>query len=178
MILTIAEYLLKVNYTPLGFAFNDEFLHWRGTTNMLESGKLFELNYGLPIGTHYPGIEEVTSALISATGLSVFEAGLVVAGVAHLLYVCFLYLAFCVAIRSYRIAGIAVLIYYSAPALTSFNSMFVYETLALAFIGLLHRRRAAVGHREVAVGPQALVHRRGACASWPRPSRTTSPATC
>jgi hypothetical protein len=135
VILTIAEYLLKVNYTPLGFGFNDEFLHWRGTTNMLASGKLFELNYGLPIGTHYPGIEEVTSALISATGLSVFEAGLVVAGVAHLLYVCFLYLAFCVAIRSHRIAGIAVLIYYSAPALTSFNSMFVYETLALAFMG-------------------------------------------
>ncbi len=135
VILTIAEYLLKVNYTPLGFGFNDEFLHWRGTTNMLESGKLFELNYGLPIGTHYPGIEEVTSALISATGLSVFQAGLVVAGVAHLLYVCFLYLAFCVAIRSHRIAGIAVLIYYSAPALTSFNSMFIYETLALAFLG-------------------------------------------
>ena len=135
VILTVAEYLLKVNYTPTGFGFNDEFLHWRGTTNMLESGKLFELNYGLPIGTHYPGIEEVTSALISATGLSVYEAGLVVAGVAHLAYVCFLYLAFCVAIRSHRIAGIAVLIYYSAPALTSFNSMFVYETLALAFFG-------------------------------------------
>jgi hypothetical protein len=135
VVLTIAEYLLKVTYSPIGFTFNDEFLHWRGTTNMLQSGKLFELNYGLPIGTHYPGIEEVTSALVSATGLSVFEAGLVVAGVAHLLYICFLYLAFCVAIRSHRIAGIAVLIYYSAPALTSFNSMFVYETLALAFMG-------------------------------------------
>ena len=136
VILTIAEYLLKVNYSPLGFGFNDEFLHWRGTTNMLESGKLFELNYGLPIGTHYPGIEEVTAALISATGLSVFEAGLVVAGAAHLLYILFLYLAFCVAIRSHRIAGIAILLYYSAPALTSFNSMFVYETLALAFFGM------------------------------------------
>lgn len=135
VILTIAEYLLKVNYTPLGFGFNDEFLHWRGTTNMLQSGKLFELNYGLPIGTHYPGIEEVTAALISATGLNVYQAGLVVAGVAHLLYICFLYLAFCVAISSHRIAGIAVLIYCSAPALTSFNSMFVYETLALAFLG-------------------------------------------
>jgi len=136
VVLTIAEYLLKVNYSPLGFGFNDEFLHWRGTTNMLESGKLFELNYGLPIGTHYPGIEEVTAALISATGLSVFEAGLVVAGAAHLLYILFLYLAFCVAIRSHRIAGIAILLYYSAPALTSFNSMFIYETLALAFFGM------------------------------------------
>ncbi len=136
VVLTVAEYLLKVNYSPLGFTFNDEFLHWRGTVNMLQSGKLFELNYGLPIGTHYPGIEEVTSALISATGLSVFEAGLIVAGVAHLLFILFLYLAFCAAIRSHRIAGIAILIYFSAPSLTSFNSMFVYETLALAFFGM------------------------------------------
>src|ERR1700733_13218522 len=134
--LTVAEYFLKGNYEPLGFAFNDEFLHWRGTTNMLQSGKLFELNYGLPIGTHYPGIEEVTSALVSATGFSVFEAGLVVAGVAHLLFILFLYLAFVVAIRSHRIAGIAILIYFAAPSLTSFNSMFVYETLALAFLGM------------------------------------------
>jgi hypothetical protein len=134
-VLTIAEYFLKVNYSPLGFAFNDEFLHWRGTTNMLATGKLFEVNYGLPIGTYYPGIEEVTSALISATGLSVFEAGLIVAGIAHLLFILFLYLAFCVAIRSHRIAGIAMLIYYSTQSLTSFNSMFVYETLALAFLG-------------------------------------------
>ena len=136
VVLTISEYLLKVNYSPLGFGFNDEFLHWRGTTNMLASGKLFELNYGLPIGTHYPGIEEVTSALISATGLSVFEAGLIVAGVAHLVFILFLYLAFLAAIRSHRIAGIAILIYFGAPALTSFNSMFVYETLALAFFGM------------------------------------------
>ena len=134
--LTVAEYLLKVNYSPLGFEFNDEFLHYSGTVNMLSSGKLFELNYGLPIGTHYPGIEEVTSALISATGLGVFQAGLIVAGVAHLLLILFIYLAFCVAIRSHRIAGIALLIYFAAPALTSFNSMFVYETLALAFLGM------------------------------------------
>jgi hypothetical protein len=145
-VLTVAQYYLKVNYSPLGFTFNDEFLHWRGTTNMLQSGKLFELNYGLPIGTHYPGIEEVTSALISATGLSVFEAGLIVAGLAHLLFILFLYTAFCVAIRSHRIAGIAVLIYYATPSLTSFNSMFVYETLALAFFGfcMLAALRSAI----------------------------------
>src|ERR1700722_760217 len=135
-VVTVAEYLIKVNYTPLGFAFNDEFLHWRNTTNMLATGKLFVDNYGLPVGKAYPGIEEVTSALVSATGLSVFEAGLIVAGIAHLLFICFLYLTFCVAIRSHRIAGIAVLLYSATPSLSSFNSMFVYETLALAFLGM------------------------------------------
>ena len=135
VVLTIAEYLLKVNYTPLGFAFNDEFLHWRNTTNMLQTGNLFEANFGLPVGTGYPGLEEVTSALVSATGLPVYEAGLIVAGIAHLLFICFLYMAFCVAIRSHRIAGIAMLIYYGTQSLTSFNSMFIYETLALGFLG-------------------------------------------
>ena len=135
-VVTVAEYLIKVNYSPLGFAFNDELLHWRNTTNMLSTGMLLEQNYGLPVGTFYPGLEEVTSALVSATGLSVFEAGLIVSGIAHLLFICFIYLAFCVAIRSHRIAGIAVLIYTATPSLTSFNSMFVYETLALAFLGM------------------------------------------
>jgi hypothetical protein len=135
-VVTVAEYLIKVNYTPLGFGFNDEFLHWRNTTNMLATGQLFEANYGLPVGTAYPGLEEATSALVSATGLSVFEAGLIVAGIAHLLFICFLYLAFCVAIRSHRIAGIAVLLYTCTPSLTSFNSMFIYETLALAFLAM------------------------------------------
>ncbi len=135
-VVTVAEYLIKVNYSPLGFAFNDEFLHWRNTTNMLATGKLFEQNYGLPVGTYYPGIEEVTSALVSSTGLSVFEAGLIVSGIAHLLFILFLYLAFCVAIRSHRIAGIAVLLYTATPSLTTFNSMFVYETLALAFLAM------------------------------------------
>jgi hypothetical protein len=117
-VVTIAEYLIKVNYSPLGFAFNDELLHWRNTTNMLSTGQLFEQNFGLPVGTAYPGLEETTSALVSATGLSVFEAGLIVAGIAHLLFICFLYLAFCVAIRSHRIAGIAVLLYTATPSLT------------------------------------------------------------
>jgi hypothetical protein len=135
-VVTVAEYLIKVNYTPLGFAFNDELLHWRNTTNMLATGQLFEQNYGLPVGTYYPGLEEATSALMSATGLSVFEAGLIVAGIAHLLFICFLYLAFVVAIRSHRIAGIAVLLYTATPSLTSFDSMFIYETLALAFLAM------------------------------------------
>lgn len=135
-VLTVAEYLIKVNYTPLGFGFNDELLHWRNTTNMLATGQLFEQNYGLPVGTYYPGLEEATSALMSATGLSVFEAGLIVAGIAHLLFICFLYLAFVVAIRSHRIAAIAVLLYTATPSLTSFDSMFIYETLALAFLAM------------------------------------------
>jgi hypothetical protein len=136
VVLTVAEYLLKVCYSPLSFTFSDELLHWRSTVDILQTGKLFTPNYGLPISPHYPGLEEVTSALVSVTGLPIFVAGLIVAGAAHLLFICLLYLAYWSFSRSYRVAGIAVLVYNSTPTLDSFDAMFVYETLALAFLGL------------------------------------------
>ena len=147
IVLTVAEYLLKVCYSPVGFTFTDELLHWRSAVNLLQTGKLSTVNYAFPIGPHYPGLEEATSALISATGLSVFTAGLIIAGAAHLLFICLLYVIYCSVGRSYRVAGITILIYSSTPSLDSFNSMFVYETLGLAFLGLgvLAALRAATG---------------------------------
>ena len=136
VILTVAEYLVKVCYSPAGFTFGDELAHWRSTVDILQTGKLFGVNDLLPISPHYPGLEEVTAALVSITGLSVFAAGLIVAGVAHLLFVLVLYLLFQRISRSHRIAGVAVLFYVSNPLFQSFDSMFVYQTLALAFFGL------------------------------------------
>ena len=135
-ILTLAEYLLKICYSPDAFTFADELLHWRSTVNVLDTGRLSTVNYGLPISPHYPGLEEATTALISVTRLPIFEAGLIIAGLAHLVFICLLYLIYRVIGRSYRVAGIAILIYYGTPDLTSFNSMYVYETLALTFLGL------------------------------------------
>jgi hypothetical protein len=132
----VAEYLLKVCYSPLSFTFTDELLHLRSTVDVLQTGKLFTVNYGLPISPRYPGLEEATSALVSVTGMPVFAAGLIVAGIAHLLFICLLYLAFWCFSRSYRVAGIAALAYNCTPTLDSFDAMFVYETLALAFLGL------------------------------------------
>ncbi len=147
VVLTVAEYLLKICYSPLGFTFTDELLHWRGTVNLMQTGKLFTANYGLPISPRYPGLEEVTSALISVTGLPVFAAGLIVSGLAHLLFICLLYLIFSHVSQSHRVGGIAILVYSATPTLDSFDSMFVYETLALAFLGLgvLAAWRAATG---------------------------------
>ena len=136
VVLTVAEYLVKVCYSPAGFTFGDELAHWRSTVDILQTGKLFQANDLLPISPHYPGLEEVTAALVSVSGLSVFAAGLIVAGVAHLLFVLVLYLLFHRISHSHRIAGVAVLLYVSNPLFQSFDSMFVYQTLALAFFGL------------------------------------------
>jgi hypothetical protein len=136
VILTVAEYLVKVCYSPTGFTFGDELMHWRSTMNILQTGELFRPNDLLPISPFYPGLEEVTAALVSITGLSVFMAGLIVVGIAHLTYVLLLYLIFQQIASSHRVSGVAVLIYASNPLFQSFDSMFVYQTLALTFLGL------------------------------------------
>ncbi len=136
VVLTVAEYLVKVCYSPTSFTYVDELMHWRSTAGILQTGKLFTVNNLLPISPYYPGLEEVTSALVSITGLSIFVCGLIVAGVAHLLLVCVLFVLFRHVSGSHRIAGIAVLVYASNSLFQSFDSMFVYQTLAVPFLGL------------------------------------------
>jgi hypothetical protein len=137
MIATVAEYLVVVCYSPAAFTYADELRHWRGTINVLQTGKLSTVNYLLPISPHYPGLEELTAAVVSITGLSVFTAGLIIAGIAHLIFVCVLYVLFREVSGSYRIAGVAVLCYMGDSLFESFDSMFTYQTLALPFFGLI-----------------------------------------
>ncbi|HEY5989070.1 MAG TPA: hypothetical protein VIV12_22225 [Streptosporangiaceae bacterium] len=136
VVLTVAEYLVKVCYGPAAFLHPDELTHWRSTVDVLQTGKLFTVNYLLPVSPRYPGLEEVAAALTAVTGLSVFAAGLIVAGVAHLLFVSVLYILFRNVSGSHRIAGVAVLLYASNPLFQSFDSMFIYQTVALPFLGL------------------------------------------
>ena len=136
IVLTVAEYLIKVCYSPAAFTYADELMHWRTATDISQTGRLFTASNLLPISPYYPGLEEATTALAAVTGLSVFASGLIVAGTAHLLFTCVLFLLFRHISGSHRIAGIAVLLYASESLFQSFDSMFVYQTLALPFFGL------------------------------------------
>lgn len=136
VILTVAEYLIRVCYSPAAFTYADELMHWRTATNIMQTGKLFTANNLLSISPYYPGLEEVTTALASITGLSLFTCGLIVSGVAHLLFVCVLFVLLRHVSGSHRIAGVALLLYASESLFQSFDSMFVYQTLALPFFGL------------------------------------------
>jgi hypothetical protein len=136
IVLTVSEYLTKVCYSPAAFTYVDELQHWRSAEDLLHTGKLFTPNYVLPISPDYPGLEEATSALVTITRLPLFVCGIIVAGVAHLIFISCLYLIFRHAGGSHRIAGIGILVYSSNPGLPFFDSMFVYQTLALAFMGV------------------------------------------
>jgi hypothetical protein len=131
-----ATYLVKVAYSPDAFRFPDELEHWRTTANLLSSHHLFGVNYLLPVSAAYPGLEEVTGALVSLTGLPVFTAGLIVAGLAHLLFAAALFMVFRLVSGSPRIAAAAGAIYATNPHYQVFDAIYGYQTLALAFFGL------------------------------------------
>ncbi|MBO0815772.1 MAG: hypothetical protein J2P30_11625, partial [Actinobacteria bacterium] len=131
-----ATYLVKFLYSPANFGFPDELQHWRTTSNLLASHHLFGTNYSLPISSVYPGLEEATGALATSTGLSVFAAGLIVAGLAHLLLTAALYIVFRRVSGSPRAAVAAGAFYAANPHYQSFDAIFGYQTLALAFFGL------------------------------------------
>jgi hypothetical protein len=135
-ILTVAQYLCKLCYSPLSFTYSDELAHALTAENILRTGTLFTPNYGLPISPQYPGLEEATTALMRISGLSLFTAGVIVAGIAHLLFVVTLYLLFRNVGGSQRLAGIAIIFYSTNPGLAYFDSLFAYQTLAIAFMGV------------------------------------------
>jgi hypothetical protein len=134
--LAAATYLVKYLYSPSFFGFPDEFLHVRTLTSLLAAHHLFGVNYALPVSPGYPGLEIVTSGLMDLTGLGVFPAGLIVAGLAHLVFTAALYWLFRLVGGTSKIGLTAVTIYAANPHYQVFDAIFGYQTLALAFFAL------------------------------------------
>jgi hypothetical protein len=131
VVLGMALYLAKYFQYPLYFTYHDEFAHLRTAQDIVASGHLFQRNPIIPISSFYPGLEIVTSALSSLTGLSLFAAGIVVIGVGRLVLVLALCLFFEHISSSARLAGIATLLYMANPHFLLFDADFSYESLAL-----------------------------------------------
>jgi hypothetical protein len=134
--LGLATYLVKYLYSPGGFQFSDEFLHLRTLASLQGTHHLFGVNYALPVSPGFPGIEIATSALTDLTGLPAFPAGLIVAGLAHLILITALYTLFRQVGGDPRIGLAAVTVYATSPHFQLFDAIFGYQTLALAFFAL------------------------------------------
>lgn len=136
LMLGLGLYLVKVLHSPLAFTHHDEFLHWRTFNDIQSNGHLFHHNPLLPVSALYPGLEIVTHAFASLSGMPFFLSGVVVIGIARLIFVLALFLLFEWISRSFQVAGIAVAIYMTNPNFLFFDAMFKYETLALSFAAL------------------------------------------
>lgn len=134
--LTVNQYLLKVFYSPDQFRFPDELQHWAATTALLNSGRLFEPTSALPVAGYFPGLEEMGAAVAALTGLSVTSAGLLIAGVAHLVFVGLVFLMVREACQDATLAAMACALYSTAGHYLFFDSMYLYQTAALPFLVL------------------------------------------
>jgi hypothetical protein len=129
--LGLAFYLIGFMGSPLHFSSFDEFLHWVSADNILQTHHLFSYNSMLPVSSYYPGLEILTNAISSLTGLGTFYASIPLLVSARLLMVLSLFLFYEQITGSSRMAGIATIIYMINPHFIFFDSIFSYETLAL-----------------------------------------------
>lgn len=130
-VLGMSFYLAHFMSSPLYFSSFDESLHWRTVDDILRTGHLFGLNSMLPVSPYYPGLELVTDAISTATGLNTFYAGNVVIIASRLLMILALYLFYEHITNSSRMASIALVIYMANPHFLLFDAIYSYETLAL-----------------------------------------------
>jgi hypothetical protein len=130
-------HLVKVLHSPAGFTHHDEFIHLRTLQDIVISGRLFLVNPLLPPSSVFPGLEIVTAALASLTGLPFFYAGVVVIGASRIILMLALYLFFEQVGRSAQAAAMATTVYMTNANFVFFDSMFKYETLALSFAAMV-----------------------------------------
>jgi len=127
----ICLYLVFVIYSPLTFSPHDAFLHWRSAEDIASSHHLFTKNSLLPASPFYPGLEIMTNALSTVSRLPIFQAGIILVGVARLVMILSLFLLYELLTKSARIAGIATILYMANPHFVFFDADYSYESLAL-----------------------------------------------
>lgn len=136
-VLGIYFYAVEFMISPHYFSSFDESLHMRTLENLLRFNHLFSLNTMLPVSPYYPGLEIVTDAISTTTGLSPFLSGVTLIIAARLLMVLSLFLLYEAITSSSRMAGIASLIYMINSHFIFFDTSFSYETLAIALAAFL-----------------------------------------
>ena len=131
VLLGVALYLVKVLGSPHAFTYSDEYVHLRNTLDILRTHHLFSPNPLLPTAAYYPGLSALTAGLVNLTGLSPFVSGLLVIGVARVLFCASFFLIAEKVTGSDRAAAGASLVYAANPMFLFWGAAFSYENLAL-----------------------------------------------
>jgi energy-converting hydrogenase Eha subunit C len=131
VLIGLGMYLMKFLHSPAQFVFGDEFQHWRTAADILATGQLFHQNPLSIAGPYFPGLELVTAAVASVTGLSIYVAGVIVLAVARIVLMVALFLVIEQLSRSARVAGLTCLVYAATPNFTFWSAQFAYESLSL-----------------------------------------------
>ncbi len=134
MIAGLGLLMLRVIRAPINFTGYDEYLHWVGAQQLAETGRLFTPNVLFPIAPFYPGLEIVTTALSSVSGLSIFGSALIVIVVARTLCIGALFLLYERIAGSARIAALGCIFYMGSSTFVFSDTGFSYASLAVTLL--------------------------------------------
>jgi hypothetical protein len=121
-------------YSPLMFKYSDELQHLPTAIDILHYHSLFHPNPALPVSPSFPGLEEITTSLMSITGLNLYTAGLIVVGIAHAALGLGIFVLLRKVTCDERVAAVGALIFAICPDNAYFNGLWIYEAPALVFM--------------------------------------------
>ncbi len=116
---------------PTQFAFHDELIHVNTLRQIDETAHLFSQNSLLPVSGYYPGLEVVTDAIHSLTGLSMFAASVVTLVISRAVISLAIIAVVSLVTGSRRAGAVGAVVYVVNPQELFFNSQYSYQTLAL-----------------------------------------------
>jgi hypothetical protein len=127
----LVSYVPKLLRNPTSPVYHDEFANWRATYEILNTGKLFQLNPLTPILARYPGLHAATAALVHATGLTIWQAATL------LLILCHVALVLGIAALAQalgfnnRVASLIAILYSLNSSFLYFDTQYAYESMGI-----------------------------------------------
>ena len=131
MSMPMALELSRLMLYPTRFMWHDELAHDNTLRQLSETHHLFTPNPLLPVSAFYPGLEIVTHAIRTITGLPTHVSAILVLIAARMVLTLALFGITERLTGSERAAAMASVVYVCNPQFLTFNSQFSYQTLSL-----------------------------------------------
>ena len=130
----LVSYAPKLLRNPTSPLYHDEFAHWRATSEILTTGKLFQPNPIIPIIARFPGLHAATAAVVHATGLTIWQAATLLLLLFHVtLIIGIAALAQAVGFNN-RTASVIALLYGLNSSFLYFDTQYAYESMAITLL--------------------------------------------
>lgn len=130
----LVSYAPKLLRNPTSPLYHDEFAHWRETYEILHTGKLFQPSPIISIIAQYPGLHAATAALVNTTGLTIWQAAILLLILFHVTLV----LGIAVLAQSLgwnnRTASIVAILYGLNSSFLYFDTQYGYESMAITLV--------------------------------------------
>ena len=130
----LVSYAPKLLRNPASPIYHDEYAHWLETHEVLSTGKLFQPNSIIPILARYPGLHAATAALVHATGLTIWQASLLLLILFHVTLVLGIAaLAQALGFNN-RTASLIAILYAMNSSFLYFDTQYAYESMAITLV--------------------------------------------